>query len=634
MITEESINFFRKTPPFQFLDESLIRTIAGNLSLEFTPKNTLILTQDGPPGDALRVIKKGGVKVYLKNDEDIVIDFKGEGDSVGYLSLISGDRSRANVQAVEDTLCYLIPRDIILEIINKNPQFSQYFMKSFFKNYLDKTYQEMRNRNLLFKEGEKILYTTPVSDIISKTPVTAGSNVSIQEAAKTMSRHSISSLVITDPDGRPTGIVTDRDLRDKVVASGADAAAPVSSIMSSNLFSLRPDRTCFDAISSMIKRNIHHLLVIDHGKLQGVVTNHDFMLLQGTSPLSILKTIERQHDIGELKDIRARITRTISILIREGVKAVYILRIITELHDRLIKKIIELSIRDMEVQHCPFVFFVYGAEGRREETFKTVFRCAMVYDNQATYCEKKDLEDFCRKLITYLQDRFRECGLPLFETHPLGDELPIYGDILEWEQRILTGLRSGEKELVSTARKMLDMRSIYGDASIVEKLKSSLYAHIRQGKMYRAALFETQTVQKSPVGFFKKFIVNESGQHEETFDIKERAMLPVVDMLRALAIHHDIQESSTSERINILSSRSVIEKELAHDLGSALEFLIHSLMDSQLREREKGISIDNVIDPGRLTMLEKKSLTEIFHIIPVLNDTVIRCLERQEVTAK
>ena len=91
MITEESINFFRKTPPFQFLDESLIRTIAGNLSLEFTPKNTLILTQDGPPGDALRVIKKGGVKVYLKNDEDIVIDFKGAGDSVGYLSRIRGD---------------------------------------------------------------------------------------------------------------------------------------------------------------------------------------------------------------------------------------------------------------------------------------------------------------------------------------------------------------------------------------------------------------------------------------------------------------------------------------------------------------------------------------------------------------
>jgi CBS domain-containing protein len=159
MITEDSINFLKGIPPFQFLDDSAIRSIAGNLSMEFFPKNTLVLTQDGPPSDALRVIKKGGVKVYLSNDDEIVIDFKSEGDSFGYLSLISGDKSRANIMAVEDTLCYLIPKNIILDIINQNPNFGEYFMKSFFKNYLDKTYKEMRSKNLLFKEGEKLLYT-------------------------------------------------------------------------------------------------------------------------------------------------------------------------------------------------------------------------------------------------------------------------------------------------------------------------------------------------------------------------------------------------------------------------------------------------------------------------------------------
>ena len=151
MITEESIRFLKNTPPFQFLDEVSLRAIADNLSFEFFPKNSMILTQGGPPSESLRVIKKGGVKIFLSNDDEIVIDYKSEGDSFGYLSLISGDRSRTNVLAIEDTICYLLPKQTILQIINREPLFGEYFMKSFFRRYLDKTYKEMRNRNLLFK---------------------------------------------------------------------------------------------------------------------------------------------------------------------------------------------------------------------------------------------------------------------------------------------------------------------------------------------------------------------------------------------------------------------------------------------------------------------------------------------------
>ena len=70
MITEESITFLKNTPPFQFLNEAVLKDIADNLSLEFFPKNSMILTQGGPPSESLRVIKKGGVKVFLSNDDD------------------------------------------------------------------------------------------------------------------------------------------------------------------------------------------------------------------------------------------------------------------------------------------------------------------------------------------------------------------------------------------------------------------------------------------------------------------------------------------------------------------------------------------------------------------------------------
>ncbi len=634
MITEESIQFLKRTPPFQFLEDAVIRVIAGNLSLEFSPEQTMILRQDGPPSSALRIIKKGVVKVYLSNDEEIVLDYSGEGDSFGYLSLVSGDKARANVLAVEDTICYMVPKNIVLEVINKVPSFNEYYVKSFLVNYLEKTYSEMQRKNLLFKEGEKLLYTTPVKEIISKGAVTLLEGTGIRDAAVIMSTNGISSVIIKDLHGSPVGIVTDRDLREKVVAKGIDTSKPVDDIMSRELITVEADSTCFDVLSTMIKRNIHHVLVNEEECLAGVVTNHDFMLLQGTSPLSVLKNIDRVQSIDELETVSDRINQTITILLKEGVKASYILRIITELHDRLIKKIIDFSIEEKTGCHCPFAIFAYGAEGRREETFKTVFRFAIAYNTDLSDCRKSEMEVFCIDLLAGLQNAFGKLKLPLFDLHPLGSEIPIYGDIKEWEDKILHALTSRERDSIITAKKMLDLRTIYGDASIVESLMESLYLRIKKESGYIPVLFEYTSVNKSPIGFLKESVVDENGKQIGKFDVKEKAASYIVNTLRVLSIVHNVHGTSTIERAGMLKRKGVIKQELENDICAAFEFLLHLLMQSQLMKKEHGLKIDNVIEPEKLSMLEKKSLKEIFHIIPVLHEVARQCLENKEVAVQ
>ncbi len=629
MITEDSINFFKNIPPFQFLEESILREIAANLSLEFSPKNSLILTQDGPHSDCLRVIKKGGVKIYLSNDDNIVLDYKSEGDSFGYLSLISGDKNRTNIQAIEDTLCYQIPREIVLKITQKDPLFGEYFMKSFFKNYMDKTYREMRNKNLLFNEGEKLLYTTPVLKIASGDVISAPLTISIKEAAAIMSQNKISSLVLTGEQGLPAGIITDTDMRDKVVAGGIDSSAPAREIMSSKLVTVDSASTCFDALSTMIKLDIHHLLVTEGNDLAGVVTNHDFMLLQGISPLSILKNIDRQKSAEDLAPIRDRIDQTISILLQEGVRASHILRIITELHDRLIMKIIELCISEMGSPHCPFAFFVYGSEGRREETFKTVLHFAFAYDNEKTYCNKKDIEEFCKGLTNKLQEMLEKCGLPGFETEPLGAGVPIYGDISEWELKIIKAFRSGNSTHIETANKILDARAIYGDTSIVESLKNRVYQQIKDNEKYRAYILGERAKQKSPVGFFKKFVVYDHGEQMEKLDAKEKGSSHIVSSVRAMAIAHNIKETSTIERLKILEKRGFISQDLMVNSVSALEFLLHLLMQSQLKKKEMDQKIDNFIEPEKLSLLEKRTLKETFLVIELLQNAAEQSFRKE-----
>jgi CBS domain-containing protein len=634
MITDESINFLKKIPPFKFLRDDTLNTIASNLTLEFIPKNSLILTQDGPPSDSLRVIKKGGVKIFMSDDDEIVIDFKSEGEPFGYLSLISGDKSRTNVQAIEDTLCYQIPKEIIMQIISTEPLFGEYFMKSFFKNYLDKTYREMRSKNLLFKEGEKLLYTTPVQELALREAVTAPEQTSIRKAADIMSYHGISSIVITDFHGAPVGIVTDRDLRDKVVAKGVDSTYPVKEIMSTGLVTVEVQTKCFDALATMIKHNIHHLLVTESGSLKGVVTNHDFMLLQGTSPLSLLKSIERQSNVEELLSVYKKIDQMTSLLLKENVKAGHILEIITELHDRLLHKIIQLSHSHIGEPPFPFAFFVYGSEGRKEQTFQAIFRCAIMYEDKNTYSLKKDIEEYCKKLLSHLKGIFNEYNFPMFDTHPLGENIPMYGDITEWERNLLRALRSPEPSLVSTAKKLLDARSVYGDEMVITSFKKRMHKHILEDERYLGTFIEHGIRHKSPIGFFKKFLVDESGEHLEQFNIKQKGILQIVDSLRALAVVHNIHETSTSERLNMLSKRTDILSDISIDIAAAFEFLLQMRLQNQLMKKDQGLEMDDLIEPENLSMLEKKTAKEIFQIIPVLQGKVETYFKEQMYAAR
>ena len=580
----------------------------------------------------LRIIKKGAVKVFLSDDDEIVIDYKSEGDSFGYVSLISGDKSRANVLTMEDTLCYKIPREIILKIINQEPHFSEFFMKSFFKTYLDKTYKEMRNKNLLFKEGDKLLYTTLIENLLAGNAIEGSESLSIKEAASIMSENGISSLIITDGQNAPSGIVTDRDLRDKVLARDMDPARPINEIMSTELVTIDSQQTCFDALSIMMRHKIHHLIVTARGKLKGVVTNHDFMMLQGTSPLSILKNIERQKSAEELLTNHHKISQVITILIKEGVRAGHILRIITELHDRLLQRIITFSLDKIGAPPEPFSFFVYGNEGRKEQTFKTVFHFAICYENHKSHSSKQEMKQFCDKLFMHLQELFLKCGLPVYGTNPFGDEAAIHNEISAWQTHILDALRSGNSKLVNTSRKFLDMRVIYGDEAIVESLKNSLYQNITGDDKLNSALVDPASHDRSPVGFFKKFIVDEKGKPMEQFNIKEKGIAQIVDSVRALAISNNIHETSTIERLALLSKNKVLS-DIHNDIHSAFEFLLHLRLEDQVMKKEQNTDMDDIIEPEKLTLLEKKMIREIFKLITRLQDAVTNSINKHEAIA-
>jgi CBS domain-containing protein len=626
MIVEDIIDFLKKVPPFQFLDNFTLRDIATSLSMEFYPKGAVILQQGGQPSDTLRIIKKGAVKVFIKtgNEEEMLIDYRSEGDAFGLLSMVGGDKSRANVVAEEDTICYLLDRENVNKLIKSNPAFTEFFLKSFFDKYIDKSLKEVHGRSLLFSSSEdKLLFSTPVGELATRKIITAARDISIKEAAEIMSQGRISSLVLVDENNVPSGIVTDRDLRDKVVAKARDVSGPVSDIMSLSMIKIEGRDYCFEALLKMIRFNIHHLLVVEEGDLKGIITNHDLMMLQGTSPISIAREIESRVTIDGLVPVSKKITNIIGILLKEGAKASNITRIITEVNDRLVQKI--LGIIEKNLGHPPvnYCWIAFGSEGRKEQTFKTDQDNALIYDDSGTPQDEEKASKYFSEFTLQARDALIRCGFSVCPANYMASNPQWRRPLRTWKKYFSNWISEPVADSVLKSLIFFDFRPIYGDFSLSEELRDHLNSTLQDHMIFLGFMANMIIKNRPPIGFFKTFVVEKSGEHKDKLNLKVKGLAPIIDIVRFFGLEKGIRNTPTIERLKSLKDKHTIVQEYGDELEHAFEFIMLLRIHHQYEQIESGADPDNFIDPNRLSNLEKKTIREAFHLISIMQDLII-----------
>ncbi|MCL5237008.1 MAG: DUF294 nucleotidyltransferase-like domain-containing protein [Nitrospirae bacterium] len=625
MLLEEVLTFLKTVPPFQFLDDAGLKSVAGSLSMEFYPKDTVILRQNGPASNALRIIKKGGVKISIEsgNGEDVVIDYRGEGETFGLVSIMSKEKQKTTIVAIDDTICYMIDKGNVHKLIDSYPVLTEYFLQSHFTKYMAKTYGEMRDKSLFYGSSDHILFTTQVGEIAAKEVITANDETPVQEAAQLMSKERISSLVIIDDSGFPVGIVTDRDLREKVVSKGRDVLEPVRNIMSLPLIRVDARDYCFEAVLKMLKYNIHHVLVIKDGALKGVITNHDLMMLQGRTPLSFAKDIENQQAIDGLIPVSRKINKIIGFLLKEGAKAGNITKIITELNDRLVRKVLEIAERKFGRPPVPYCWIALGSEGRKEQTFRTDQDNAIIYAD-TDYAE---LENSAKKYFSafagFVKESLLKCGFPPCPADYMASNPPWCQPLKVWKKYFSVWISTPTPDAVLNSLIFFDFRPLYGETGLAEELRDSLNSMLEGEKVFLGYLANMITKNTPPIGFFKSFVVEKSGEHKNELNLKIKGITPIVDILRLFALERGVRETSTLERIEALKDKHTIVKEYADELEHAFEFITLLRIHNQVEQIEAGREIDNFINPNNLSNLEKKTIKEAFHLISRIQDFII-----------
>jgi len=612
------ITFLEGTLPFSDLDRPSLIRIARHCLVDFFPAGTRILRRGVTEVDGLYLIQKGAIRLFHE-DEGVLVDIRTDGASLGALSLFNGEKAALDAETVEDTFVIKIPRERFFEATHLNPSISRFYLKSFADTFLSKAFEEMRCKPAAQHEDHDLhVFSNPVGGLISREPVSVPFGLSIQAAAREMIRQNTGSLLFREPSGEICGIITDTDLR-KAMALGLDLQAPAETIMSTPVESVDASAVCFDALLTMMSRNIHHLVVRSHGKVQGVVSSHDIMLLQGRSPMSVFREIASRTTIAGLYPLHDSITPVIRTLVQQGAKAGNITRMIAILNDQIISRLLELMLGELGPPPVRFCLLLMGSEGRREQTFATDQDNALIIDNCGVDFLERAAETYFSAFTERMVGHLINCGFPRCPGDMMASNPAWRGTLNTWKGRFETWVAAPEPQRVLASSVFFDFRGVYGHKDLSENLRQHVTSACAGKDLFLRYLAADCLNARPPLTFFKNFMVEKDGAHRNTLDIKARGLLPFMDFARVMALYHGIRETGTLTRLDLLHQAGHLSRDLYHEAREAFEFLLHARLMHQLEQMEAGKKPDNRIDPASLSALEKRTLREAFGVISALH---------------
>ncbi|MBU1566084.1 MAG: CBS domain-containing protein [Proteobacteria bacterium] len=617
MISSTAISLFRASSPFQELDQAALEELVATVSEEFYPRGSTLSDLDSENATAVRIIKKGAAKVTIvfgRNDEALV-DYRGEGDIFGYLALLTGDQLRGEIVFLEDTVCYRVERQAVLRLLQRHKTFARQFFVTFLHKYVAKPYRELGKKKLFYGGGDRLLFTTPIGELTTRTLITAPEDISIREATEIMAKNQISSLVLINATGLPAGIITNKDLRDKVVSKGRDTAQPVKKIQSLSLVKAEAGELCIEALFKMIHYNIHHLLVLDNGRLKGIVTTHDLMRLQGASPISIVREIEERHSVEELASPARKIRDLLGHFLQEGVKANHVLRIAAEIGDRLLCKVLEMTQKKAGPSPVPYCFLALGCSGRQEQALPSLQNSAVIYADPANPEQDRVAQEYFHHFTTLAQETLQHMGLPLVHIPDPGNTAIWCQSERSWEKAFSAWILQADAFSVQSSLRFFDFRCLYGEVHMAEKLGDSIRSHLQAGRDFFKTMASTILKTIPPLAGSQHFVAEHTEKPPGPFDYSEKGIKPLVDIVRFLALENGIRETNTLARLRALRTISPLIQQYGRELEYSFDLIFGFWLQHQYDQIRQGFPAHPSFHPERLNSLEQKALQEAFVLI-------------------
>jgi CBS domain-containing protein len=453
---------------------------------------------------------------------------------------------------------------------------------------------------------EENVFFLPVKDFCQRQVVTCSPDEPLVEVARTMRERNISSVVVCE-DGEPAGIVTDRDLRNKVIARGEDPRPlTVRTVMNSPLQVVGEEEHLFEALHRMFRLGIHRVGVVDAaGGLTGIITDSDIIRLQTRSPQQMLRDIEEAATPEDLKIIHSRVQSLVVHLTGTGVPTTELVRMIAHLNDRILLRLI-LLLRAQRFSDLTerFAFIVLGSEGRREQTLTTDQDNAIVYADDLPEPDVQKIAAFSRELI----DALVAVGVPPCPGGIMASNDTWRRSLSGWMEILDRWFSSSTPEHILNGSMFFDLRTIYGDPSLERSLKKEIIERLQRDAIFLLRMAENVLRFRPPLGWFGRIKVERKGEYRGLLDVKKAGIFAITEGVKVLALEAGVMGGGTRERIRMLAEKKVFTPEEADDLEASFNFLGILRLRGQVAAIKEGRGPNNHVDLDHINRMEKGRL--------------------------
>ena len=560
-IAQRIADFLKDFPPFDSLSVKDCYALACEVEVVFLPKQKVLFKQGDMAHGHFYVVNQGLINLKLKhNNTWRLIDVCDEGDVLGLRPLFADQTYAMQAEAKNDVMLYAVPFEVFRPHLN-NENIAQFLFRSFASNQRQPDAKDNKgvllSQNLTTSEDQNINIDYFQNINYTANPFCVREEEAIYEVARKMTDLGISSALVAQ-DNLPIGILTDKDLR-RFVATGKIALqAQVSDIMSAPVLCIKPNISVAQAQLLLIQHGIGHLCVTEDGSpktpILGILSEHDIVTAQATNPMALLKAVKRANSVKELRQTRGYLSHMLKAYLTTNLPISHCLELTEGIHMAMFEKCVEFCLNDMsEKLPCKFTWLFLGSQARGEQLLMTDQDHALVFENVA----KEDLEStksYFLKLGKKLSRALETIGFELCPAEMMASNPDYCLSLSEWEQKFQQWVKAPTEKSVLFCNIFFDFKGVYGDKSLEQQLRHTVFNLLRNDDKFFAYLASDALKNPPPLSFFKQFIVEDDGAHKDEFDIKARAIMPLVDASRVLALSNEIAGvNQTVERFNKLA---------------------------------------------------------------------------------
>jgi len=624
-ISHRVADFLKNFPPFNFLHPKDLEKLSEQISILYKDKDAVVFTENEKTHDSFYVVHKGAIALK-KNQKNDTLDMCDEGDIFGLRPLLAQENYIMEARAQEESILYAIPIAVFKPYALENRNIGNFLIESYASNtrnpysdiHKDKLYGDDIHDPL--QSNSHSLDLQPIK--YSKKIVTCSPSTTARDIAKLMTKKKVGAVLIVD-EMLPIGIITDKDLRNKIVTGDFPILTTAETIMTKPVITYPKKMTVTEAQMAMMKSNISYLCLTKDGtkntKAVGILSKHDVMVALGNNPAVLIKALKRAKKVKDIKPIRAKIMQLLQGYLDQNIPMTLISKIITELNEACTTRVIEMSLDKMSSPPpVKFAWLALGSQGRSEQMLHTDQDNAIVYEN-VTDVFREETKIYFHKFAALVNKGLFEIGYDYCPAEMMASNPKWCLSLDKWKEQVHYWITNPGKNEVLLSFIFFDYNLTYGDSEIVNQLSDSIFESIKANPIFYVHLVSGALQSPSPTGFFRQFLVEQDGANKDNFDIKRRALMPLTDAARVLILSHSVKSiSNTAERFEKLAELEPNNRELYLSCSYSFKALLKFRTKQGLLHNDSG----QFIALESLSKMEKIKLKRTFKTIKELQELI------------